>query len=219
MQPSEVERRTGALVAALVAADLPAARQLVGQLRSEGAEVETLYANLFSPALRRIGEMWAVGEISVAEEHIASSLVEQLMALLYPEIFVAPRSSRERVLMASGPGERHVIGLRMVADIFEGQGYEVLFLGADTPTIECVEALRRYGPEIVVLAAYTAEAAIELRTEVRLLLEVMPEGPIIAGGDTAAIRAALDEERRVELVDRIDEALPTLERVTARRLG
>lgn len=219
MRPSEVERRSGALVAALVAADLPAARQLTDQVRSEGAEIGTLYANLFAPALRRIGEMWAAGEISVAEEHIASSLVEQLMALLYPEIFAARRASRERVLMASAPGERHVIGLRMVADIFEGNGYDVLFLGADTPTIECVEASRRYGPEIVVLAAYTAEAAIELRTEVRSLLEVVPDGPILAGGDTAAIRDVLDEERRVELVGRIDQALPALERVTARWLG
>lgn len=219
MPPSEVERRAGALVAALLAADLSAARQLVAQLRAEGAEIETLYANLFAPALRRVGEMWAVGEISVAEEHIASSLVEQLMALLYPEIFVARRSSRERVLMASTAGERHVIGLRMVADIFEGRGYDVLFLGADTPTADCVEASRRYAPEVVVLAAYTAEAAIELRLAARLLLEAHPEGAIVVGGDTAAIVDALDGDRRVEVVERIDEALPAMERIEVRKLG
>lgn len=217
MKPSEVERRAGALVAALIAADLPAARQLVVQLRTEGASIGTLYANLFAPALRKIGEMWALGEISVAEEHVASSLVEQLMALLYPEIFVSRRSSRERVLMASAAGERHVIGLRMVADIFEGRGYDVLFLGADTPTAECVEASRRYEPEVIVLAAYTAEAASELGVAVRLLLELAPEGTILAGGDTPAIREALDGERRVEVVDRIDAALPVLERIAARR--
>lgn len=219
MRPSEVERRTGALVTALIAADLRAAGQLVDQLHAEGAEVETLYANLLAPSLRTIGEMWAAGEVSIAEEHIASSLVEQLMALLYPDVFVARRSSRERVLMASAPGERHVIGLRMVADIFEGHGYDVIYLGADTPASECVEALRSYEPEIVVLAAYTAETASELRTEVESLLEVAPEGPILAGGDTAALRDALAEEPRVEVVARIDEALPALERVTSRGFG
>lgn len=30
-------------------------------------------------------------------------------------------------------GEHHVLGLRMVADVFEGAGYDVRFLGANAP--------------------------------------------------------------------------------------
>jgi methanogenic corrinoid protein MtbC1 len=211
----DLESRVEGFVDTLVARDLNSARAVVARLRTEGVGIEMLYTELFAPSLHRVGELWATGEISVAEEHVASSLVEQLMAALYPEVFVTRRSSRERVLVAAPQGERHVIGLRMVTDILEGHGFDAVFLGADTPRAEFAQALRSYAPHLVVLAAYTAQSAAELAAAATLLLELAPRLSIVAGGASDSIRRAVGEQERIAIVESIAEALPAMEQVVA----
>ena len=104
----------------------------------------------------------------------------------------------------------------MVADILEGRGFDVVFLGADTPRTEFAHALRRYTPQLVVLAAYTAPSAVELAAAARLLLESSPGLFVIAGGAEDAIRQAGGEHERLELVEKIAGALPAVEQAVAR---
>ncbi len=191
-------------------------RHAVTELRSTGVSIDALYSELFAPSLNRVGELWAAGAISVAEEHVASALVEQLMAALYPEVFAAPRGSRERVLVALPEGERHVIGLRMVSDILEGHGFDVVFLGADTPGDELAHALRQHKPQVAVLAAYTPESAAALQAAASRLLELSPRLSIIAGGAADPIRQVVNPGERIAIVDTIAQALPTVERMVAR---
>ena len=211
----ELEERVEDFTNALVARDLEAVRGLVAELRAQDVAAQTLYTELFAPALHRVGELWAQGAISIAEEHVASSLIEQQMAALYPESFIAARASRQRVLVASPEGERHVIGLRMVSDILEAQGFDVVFLGADTPRDEFAQALRRYSPEVVVLAAYTAQTATALAETADLLHKLSPRLFIVAGGAADPIRHVLQQSERTALVENMAEALPVVEQAVA----
>jgi cobalamin-dependent methionine synthase I len=199
---------------ALVSRDVDAARAAVAELRAAGSDVSGIYVGLLAPALKRVGELWASGEVSVAEEHVASSLVEQLMASLYADAFVAPRRSRDRVLVAAPQGERHVIGLRMVADLLEGRGFDVVFLGADTPAGALAHALSRFEARAAVLAAYTPGSAACLREAAARAREVAPGLPIVAGGDTGALGEGAGAGA-VTIAGGIAEALPMVESALA----
>lgn len=215
--PRDVERCVPGFVGALVARDLRAAGAIVAASRAEGVHIEELYTELFAPSLHHIGELWATGEISIAQEHLAMALVQQLMATLYPEVLAGRRASRERVLVAAPKGERHVIGLQMLADILEGRGFDVTFLGADTTRAAFEQAVERHTPRVAVLAAYTARSAAELAATAGLLLGLAPRLQIVAGGASDAIHDAVDADERVAIVRKIGEALPVVELVAARR--
>jgi MerR family transcriptional regulator, light-induced transcriptional regulator len=212
----DLQSHVGGFVDVLVAHDLQSARDAVTRLRTQGADIEALYTELFAPSLHLVGELWAAGKISVAEERVASSLVEQMMAALYPDMFVTRRASRERVLVAAPEGERHVIGLRMVADVLESHGYDGIFLGADTPRAEISRAVRRYTPHLVVLAAYTAQSVDELAAAINLLSQSAPHLPILVGGASDAIHGAVEENERIAIVKNIADARAVAEQAMGR---
>nr|MBA2514291.1 B12-binding domain-containing protein [Solirubrobacterales bacterium] len=107
---------------------------------------------IIAPAMARIGELWEAGAISVADEHLATAISQRVLVRLFEALTVARPRSRERILLAAVEGQHHTLGLRMVADVLEGSGFEVMFLGADVP----VESLRgfasQYQPAVTGLA-------------------------------------------------------------------
>jgi methanogenic corrinoid protein MtbC1 len=60
-----------AYLAALLASDPRRARKLVSDAVASGTAPEELYLDVFQPALHEVGHRWAVGELSVADEHLA----------------------------------------------------------------------------------------------------------------------------------------------------
>ena len=93
--------------------------------------------------MERIGRLWEANAITVADEHLATAISQSVLVKLFDRLTVARPRSRERVLLAAVEGQHHVLGLRMIADVMEGAGFDVLYLGADVP----VDALRRFAGE------------------------------------------------------------------------
>jgi methanogenic corrinoid protein MtbC1 len=86
------------------------------------------------------------------------------------------------VLLACPPREQHELGLRMLADRFELAGYDVTFLGADTPLDEITAAARATGASLVALSISTIFERVELRCFVDTLRQQLPGVRIVIGG-------------------------------------
>lgn len=54
-------------------------------------------------------------------------------------------------MLAAAQGEHHVLGLRMVADVLEGAGFDVLYLGPDVPLAARLAACRAHDPVVLAL--------------------------------------------------------------------
>src|SRR3712207_1846661 len=127
--------------------------ELIGlEAVSAGVELATLYVEVMAPALHEVGKRWAAGEMSIADEHLATSLVDGVMAIVRRAGTHAPRRSRERVLLGAVETEGHVVGLRMLADLAEGAGFDVRYLGAAVPVHTLEEIIRRHRPAVVGLS-------------------------------------------------------------------
>jgi methanogenic corrinoid protein MtbC1 len=98
-----------------------------------------------------IGRLWEIGDITVAQEHLASSLVSRVMASLYPRILVAQHTLGKAVVTTS-PNEYHELGARMVADVLETDGWDAYFLGANTPRKDLVQMLLDRRPELLLIS-------------------------------------------------------------------
>jgi MerR family transcriptional regulator, light-induced transcriptional regulator len=138
---------------------------------------ETLDA-VIRPLLRTVGEGWAAGQISVAEEHLVSEAVRSRLGHLLGD---AGGGVRGVAVLACAPGERHELGLMMAAIALRRDGWKVVYLGADTPFEDAVALARRLSARIVGLSLAMREHAKAL--EQALAKTSLPEGIwLVLGG-------------------------------------
>ena len=182
-------------LAALMAGDATRARWLVDQAVEEGMSVRDLYMDVLAPTLQEVGERWAAGELTVAHEHYSVAVTQGILGVLAPHIRVPPASGRLAVV-ACTPGELHALGAQMVADFLEGEGWEVLALGASTPAADLAALVDDERPDLVALSTAMANNLEAAVTAVTMLRE-LDDPPFIAVGGRAW--AALTDERRADL--------------------
>ena len=60
---------------------------LINDLIADDNCIEKIYSDVFTESLYRIGDMWERNEISVAREHLATSITESLFSIVYPKLF------------------------------------------------------------------------------------------------------------------------------------
>jgi methanogenic corrinoid protein MtbC1 len=127
----------------------------VQQLLDREIEIKALYADLFQKSLYEVGRLWEFNRISVAKEHLVTAITEGLLNLVYPRLFdrAAPDSSNVRkVVISCAANEFHQIGGKMVADMFELNGWDSQFLGANTPVDHMLAHIQDEKPDLVGLS-------------------------------------------------------------------
>ncbi|MFC1851019.1 B12-binding domain-containing protein [candidate division CSSED10-310 bacterium] len=140
-----------------------------------------LYEGLFRPTLYQVGELWEYNRISVATEHLATSITESIMNQLYHRI-ISPQRVNKRVVVTCVEGEQHQVGAKMVADVFEMHGWDSYFLGANTPTSELIRFIREVKPQLVALSLSIYFHLPELKHVLNILNENFPNLNIMIGG-------------------------------------
>jgi methanogenic corrinoid protein MtbC1 len=141
-----------AFAAALVRGDRQGAADIFRRVARHGQGFLDAELHLVQPALYRIGREWQHNRVSVAQEHLATALVQGLLAREFASAEPAPPDERG-VVLAGVEGNQHAVGLRIVADAFELAGWDVLYLGPNTPTRALVQLARDQRPDLVGLSA------------------------------------------------------------------
>lgn len=172
--------------AALVERDRRSAVETALAATRDGSiSIPALYVDVLGPLLASIGSAWSHGTERVWEEHYASHAVRTIVESLYLDVQrEAAQVDRrgESVLLACPPKEQHELGLRMLADRFDLGGYDVTFLGADTPLDEITAAARTTAATLVALSISTVFERVELRCFVDTLRAQLPGVRIVVGG-------------------------------------
>jgi DNA-binding transcriptional MerR regulator len=149
--------------------------------------VETVMREVLLPYLRILGDRWARGDVSVAQEHFASALLRgRLLGLARGW----GTGSGPTLVLACPPGEEHDLGLIMFGIAASRRGRRITYLGQDTPFSTIEATIDAVGPELVVFAV--AEGT-SLGRHVRAIRALAKRVPVAVGG--AGITA--DEARRL----------------------
>jgi DNA-binding transcriptional MerR regulator len=101
--------------------------------------VEETMDGVLRPLLQRVGERWERGELSVADEHLVSEAVRSRLGHLLGDVGGGVRGV---AVLACAPGERHELGLMMATLALRRDGWQVFYLGCNTP-VEDAQALAR----------------------------------------------------------------------------
>lgn len=175
---------------ALMVGDRKGSSKIVKELLQQNASVHHIYENVIKMALYDIGLLWEYGKISVATEHLASAIVESLLNELYSDIISADRINRTAVVSCV-ENEYHQIGIKMVGDVFEMNGWNALFLGANTPTKELIKFIDTIKPDVLALSLSLYFNLPVLEGMIRDIRSEFPELPVFAGGQ-AFLRGGID---------------------------
>jgi len=122
-----------------------------------------------SDRLRQIGEQWACGEITVADEHRESHRIAESLDRLR-----TPRASGPLCILACPPGELHELPLRMVRLVLEWRGWRTELLGAATPWDALAARVKKTKPDLVALSA---------RERIQIPIEL--DAQVVVGGSWA----------------------------------
>lgn len=140
---------------ALITGNQKAANDLVMNAAEQGMPVKDLYLKVFQPGLQEVGRLWQQNKISVGQEHLFSAATQMIISRLYPKIFNSRRKGKMMIATAVG-GELHEIGVRMVADFFEMDGWDTLYLGANCPNSEIIKELQQHKPHLLAISVNLA---------------------------------------------------------------
>lgn len=168
------------LLAALLDFDEGAASRTTGRLAL--VPYEDQLDQVWFPLLRRVGQGWAAGEITVVQEHFASSFCMTRMRSMLLAVQGAAQGPRT-VVCAGMPGERHELGLLGLAIRFSLRGWRVVYLGMDTPIDELVAFLGSRPPDLLcvsVVCGQEPEAVHQLAA--RLRAGAPPSVHVVLGG-------------------------------------
>jgi len=117
----------------------------------DASSVRWFYRCVVQPALYEVGTLWEEGKISVAEEHAASALVFRAMAGQYLQLAV-PEPTKGKALVSAAQNEQHELGAWMVANSLELDGWNVVYVGANTPRDSLLSMARQMKPDVLALS-------------------------------------------------------------------
>jgi signal transduction histidine kinase/ActR/RegA family two-component response regulator len=137
---------------ALLRAERHEASRLVLDAARGGIAVCDLYLQVFQRCQREVGRLWQLRQVTVAQEHYCTAATQLAMSQLYPYLFALPKKGRKLVAASVG-GELHEVGLRIVADLFEADGWDTLYLGANLPAGGVIQAVEQHRPDLLVVSA------------------------------------------------------------------
>ena len=163
---------------ALQSGDRRSALRIAVELQESGVPLVDLLDLLVARAQSEVGRRWAADEWSVAQEHRATSIGEDVVHVLARDLD-APSTGR-RVMLSCVDGEWHTLPGRMLTAVLRSEGYEVTYLGASVPARHLTAMLHDDGPDVVALSCALPTALPAARQTIELSRAAGI--PVVVGG-------------------------------------
>jgi MerR family transcriptional regulator, light-induced transcriptional regulator len=196
------EHDTEALVALLLGPDDGGVEDFIAQLQACGATVASLFLGVVTGAARRLGELWEDDRCDFAQVTISVGRLQQLIRTLSPSFQMAavrPSDHADTVLLLPVPGEQHTIGLLLLSEYFQREGWRVIG-GPASGSGHALELVRDESVDIVGLSigsvrhldALTACIGSLRKVSRNRYLVVMVGGPLLLQRPDLVVRVGAD---------------------------
>lgn len=156
-------------------------------LQSQKIDVITLYSHILAPALNEMQCSLQDKYLCVWKEHVRTAIVRTIVECCYPYVI----KEREKqsigktgsVVIICPPEEYHDLGARMAADFFTICGYDVTFVGSNTPFMDFCNAVDMIKPNIIAISVSNYyNLVVTKKIIMKLRIKMHEHVKIIVGG-------------------------------------
>jgi DNA-binding transcriptional MerR regulator/methylmalonyl-CoA mutase cobalamin-binding subunit len=173
-------------------------------------------ADLIVPLIERIGTAWKSGEISIGEEHAASSLIKEVLFMTSRPF--AESSGAPNLVVATPTGQLHELGAVLVSCTARRDGWQVTYLGPSLPAAEIARAAIRNQSLAVGLSIVYPSDDPQLPAELLQLRQSLPdEVSILIGGRSAGYYNETAQEIGAKIVTDLAVLALELDKIRSRR--
>lgn len=167
---------------------LAAVQNLDGRTLDQGFRSESARLGVLSflveragPLMVALGQGWRAGAVKVYQEHWASERLRRFLSEIWEPM--AQANNGPTVVGASLPGDRHDLGLHMACAVMAMCGWNVAFIGKDTPVDDIAAAVTTSGSRAVIvsISSWADEHDSHMHLE-QLRARLDPEVAIVVGG-------------------------------------
>ena len=177
--------------------------------------VDIVTHRLIVPLLRKLGERWAQGLGSIAEEHFFSVFLRNKLGARFHHL---NRDRRGPTLLAAClPGEQHEVGLLLFALAALDRDYRLVLLGPNTPLGELPPVIERAAIQAIVLAGSPEVAAPVIEEQLPWLCQTVRLPVFVGGRVVSAYRSTLIAAGAIPLDDDLNVALRGIDATLVRR--
>ena len=117
-----------------------------------GHSLAALFDGALSKAMRRIGELWYEGELTVAQEHIATRTALDVLQTLRRVVEV-PEENGLLAICCSVEADFHELPVQCTHVLLESAGWRVLNLGPNTPFSALAEVTSQHLPQLICVSS------------------------------------------------------------------
>lgn len=157
------------------------AYEIISDAKNNNIPLVDIYEEILKKVMYEIGDLWHRNIITVDREHYATSVTQTVMSTFYDDIFNQKRKNKTLVSCAVG-SELHEMGIRMLSDIFEYNGWDSYYLGAALPEEAIMLAIKEHKPDLIALSVTMVPYLATCEKIVKTIRNKFPHVKIAVGG-------------------------------------
>ncbi len=147
---------------ALIKGNRKLAETIALQSMQQSVNLIDMEVEVIQPAMIEIGLLWQQNKLTVAQEHLATAISQNVLARSYGKAEFADPINR-KAICACIEGNHHGLGLRMISDAYEVSGWDVCFLGNNTPNSSIISQVDKEKPDALALSISMPHQLMTLR--------------------------------------------------------
>ena len=167
--PQVYSRLAAEYLDAVLKGDRQRAVELVMNAVNEWAEIKDIYLKVFPSVQYEVGRLWQLNKISVAQEHYCTAVTQTIVSQLFPLVLQKEKIGFSMLGCCVGK-ELHELGIRIVCDFFEMEGWNTYFVGSGIPNKDIIRTSAEMGVDVICISVtmtYNVPLAAGLIEEIR----------------------------------------------------
>lgn len=161
------------------------ARLILLRAHENGASHEDLCVHYIAAAAYRLGEWWENDTVSFVDMSIATGRLLNFLRDVRELCPAVPQHGLREALFATIPGEQHVLGVKMAADLMRDRGWHI-DVAVDNSIEELCQIVREGQYMIIGLSVTNADRIRALAATIVELRLAAPHARIFIGGHIVA---------------------------------
>ena len=161
--------------------DTDGALQVVADAEQSGIPIDDILVEILQEVMHEIGHLWHQNKIKIEQEHYCTAVTQVAMSQFHSTIFSKPRNGY-KILTCGVGSELHEMGIRMVSDVFENNGWDSIFLGTINSGDFVLHAIKENGPDLVGISVTMPQYLSVCQDIVSEIRQKYPDLKIAVGG-------------------------------------